>query len=261
MRDPLFLFFIAGLGLFGVFSILNNGEDANPVTISEAGLAVMLEDYRSLTGREPDAIMREAIVQDYYRREVLYREGLRQDVVRESPELREALITEMQQRVSGKLDEPSAADLVAFYTEHIDRYYREAHITFEQYFVTEAPADPQHLIEALAAGEALPGKSHRTGQQFPTYGESMIRGLFGPEVLGLLQAANFADWFGPIETIEGWHFFRVSDRGARVLQPFERVSSEVLIDYQSSQLDSRVDAFIDSVGDRYPLLQPDAALP
>ncbi len=261
IKDPLLLFLAAGAVLFAVFSLLRVDDGSTPVTLSDASLALMFQDYEVLTGKAPDAEMREAIVRDYYRREILYREGLRQEVVRDSVELRKAVIKEMQQRVSGELDEPSPADLVDFYTQNIDRYYREASITFEQYFLTEAPDDPEALLAAIAAGEAPPSDRASSGLQFPAYGESMIRGLFGADALAFLQGAPLSRWVGPLETLEGWHYFRVAERGGRELQPFERVASEVLVDYQSSVLDERIDAFVDDLAEQYPLQLPAASAP
>ena len=149
IKDPLLLFLAAGAVLFAVFSLLKVDDGSTPVTLSDASLALMFRDYEVLTGKAPDAEMRDAIVRDYYRREILYREGLRQEVVRDSVELRKAVIKEMQQRVSGELDEPSPADLVDFYTQNIDRYYREASITFEQYFLTRPPMIPKLCSRSL----------------------------------------------------------------------------------------------------------------
>ena len=260
-REPLVLFFALGAALFTLFQAVNTEEEVTPIRLSDAGLELLIEDYKGVTGRVPDEAMRETIVRDYYRREVLFREGLRQELVRDSGGLREAVIMEMQRRVTGELDQPKPAQLVDFYTRNINRYYREATVTFEQYFLKSPPADPEGLLTALQTGNAPPGNRSINGNEFPAYGKSMIAGLYGPKILQQLKAAPLGEWIGPVETLEGWHYFLVSDRGAKELQPFHHVSSEVLVDYQSRELNARLEAFVRARGDQYPLELPESAAP
>ncbi|MEM1403502.1 MAG: peptidylprolyl isomerase [Pseudomonadota bacterium] len=261
LRDPLLLFFALGIALFGLFNALNPQEEVTPISLSDAGLELLLEDYKGVTGKTPDEAMRKTILRDYYRREVLFREGLRQELVRDSGNLREAVIMEMQRRVTGELDQPKPAELVDFYTRHISRYYREANVTFEQYFLKSPPQDPAVLLAALQAGDAPPGNRSINGNNFPAYGESMIAGLYGPKILGQLKTAPLGTWIGPVETLEGWHYFLVTERGEKELQPFHHVSSEVLVDYQSRELNARLEAFVRERSGQYPLELPPSASP
>ena len=58
-KDPLLLFLAVGAVLFAVFSLLRVDDGSAPVTLSDASLALMFQDYEVLTGKAPDAEMRE----------------------------------------------------------------------------------------------------------------------------------------------------------------------------------------------------------
>lgn len=252
LRDPVVLFFALGVLLFVAWRYLGP-EEVQPVTLSAASEAIIVAEFEALTGRRPTAAERERLIAEHYRREVLYREGLAVDLPRSDPALRDAVIERMQQRVSGEFTEPEARELVSFYSDNIERYYSEATISFEQRFFAAAPTDAGAILAALRRGEPVQGDTAWQGRTFPRYGLSMIRGLFGQKVLDTLQSVNEDSWAGPYESPDGWHYLRVTERRPAVLLPYERVREQVLADYQAAALERRLDAFVESRRDRYPL--------
>ncbi len=252
LRDPVALFFALGAGLFFTYGLLQ-GEGREPVVLSDAGLAVLLGEFEMLTGRPADAGERKQLIDDYYRSEVLYREGLRGEIYRDDSMLREAIVDVMRRRVSGALPEPAGRDLVNYYADNIQRYYSEPSITLRQRFFREPPEAPEAMLEALVAGEAISSDPPPQGQRFPAYGESMLRGLFGPTIVESLRSAPLNHWFGPLESASGWHLFRVEGRHPAKVLPFARVENQVLADYQAEVVSARLEDFLELHRDRYPL--------
>ena len=255
LRDPLPVFVIAGASLFAAYRFLAAGE-GEPIILGGAGLAVLLEEYAAVTGQRADEGARESIINDYYRREVLYREGLREGLHESDPRVREAIIERMQQRVSGELPEPTGRDLVNYYGDNMARYYREASMSVAQRFLRAEPADPTALLLALGAGEEPDFDAAPGGAWLPDYGESMLRGLFGAAILDALRTAPLQQWAGPFASPRGWHFLRVEARSPRELLPFERVRDQVLADYQADVLAARLADYVAARRDRYPLELP-----
>jgi parvulin-like peptidyl-prolyl isomerase len=253
LREPLFRFFLLGAGLFALYAALEHLR-GQPVTLSGSGLVALLEEYEALTGEAPDAQQRQAIIEDYYRREVLYREGLRERIFESDGRLREAIIERMQQQVSGELPEPSERDLVSYYTDHMDRYYREPLVTVDhRYLATDPGDDAAALLAGLAAGEAPAFDAAPGGERLTLYGESMLRAQFGSEILDVLRNAPSGRWIGPLESRRGWHFLRVRERRAAEPLPFVRARDQVLADYQAEVLAERIAAYVDARRERYPL--------
>jgi hypothetical protein len=220
LREPLAGFLLIGALFFALHGALR--EDVSPVTLSSAGRAALYADFRALMGREPTDAERAALVREYYRDEVLHREALREDLARVDAQVRSVLIDRMRQRVSGELAEPTARALVDYYAAHLERYRSEARISFEQRVYAAPPADAQALLRALAAGTAPPGIEAAQGSRFPAYGISMLRGLFGQQLLDTLQQLPLDEWHGPYAGPSGWHVFRVTSREEPVLLPYGR---------------------------------------
>lgn len=255
LREPLFHFLLLGAGLFALYAALERSR-GEPVTLGGAGLAVLIEEYEAVTEQRPDPQQRRAIIEDYYRREVLYREGLRERIVESDGRLREAIIERMQQRVSGELPEPTERDLVGYYTDHMERYYREPLMTVEQRFMAREPANGAVLRKALTAGEAPDFDPAPGGDLLPRYGESILRAQFGSAILDALGAAPLDRWLGPLESRRGWHFFRVRERASPEPLPFVQARAQVRADYQAELLAQRLAAYVDARRERYPLELP-----
>lgn len=253
LKDPVTLFLVAGLGLFLVYELLG-GEETTDITLGAATLAVLVQEYESLTGKKADASLRQQLVDDYYRREVLFREGLREGLHLSDAELREAIIGRMQQRVSGALPDPTEEELVNYYAGHMDRYYAEATISFEQVFFQQKPVEGDAVRARLETGETGIGDAPPGGAIYPDYGESMLRGLFGDTTVTLLRTAQPGRWVGPLESVRGWHFFRVTDRQAPRPMAFAQVYEQVRLDLQTQALNRRVAEFVESRRSRYPMV-------
>lgn len=251
LREPLLVFLLLGAGLFIAYEWLGS-SDTVTITLRKAGLAVLLEEYEAVTGNAADATQQREIVDDYYRREMLFREGLRRRLHESDPALREAIIERMQQRVTGELPEPSGRDLVNYYADNVERYYSEPSISLSQRFLREAPQNSDDWLSALEEGREPAFDPPPGGRDLPRYGESMLRSLFGGAVLERLRASPVGQWAGPFESPRGWHFFRVDDRHPRQLLPFEFVQAQVRADYQSAVLERRLDEFVARYRDRYP---------
>lgn len=252
LREPLLSFFLVGAGLFLAYR-LSNPRAAEEVVLGDAGVAILTAEYEALTGATPDADRRRELIDDYFRREVLYREGLRAGIHESDPVLREVMIDRMQQRVAGELPKPTGRDLVNFYADNIERYYAEATISVSQRFLRRAPESPDALLRALQAGNAPPFDPPPGGGRLPAYGESMLRALFGNTVLEALRSLPPGTWSGPFESSRGWHFFRVDARGAPAPLPFEEVQQQVRADWLADVIDRRLADFVDARRSRYRL--------
>ncbi|MFK7830694.1 MAG: peptidyl-prolyl cis-trans isomerase [Congregibacter sp.] len=251
LRAPFLQFFSAGALLFAGFAMLET-DDRETIVLSDAGLAMLVGEFEMLTGSTPTESDRQRLVDQFYERELLYREGLRTEIFRDDGELRELIIERMQQRASGELPSPDGRQLVNYYADNLDRYYREAEISFEQLVYQTKPANADALLAQLRAGLASDGAVPRQTKQFPNYGESMLRGLFGQALLEVLQDLPLDQWQGPFQSVLGWHYFRVAGRRERTLLPYERAREQVAADYQAQVLAQRVLDFVDARRGDYP---------
>ncbi|WOJ94569.1 peptidylprolyl isomerase [Congregibacter variabilis] len=252
LKDPVLIFFVLGALLFVLFGLLQR-EESTPIVLSNGAQALLVSEWEMLTGRSADSNDVQRIVEDYYERELLFREGLSRELYASDPSIRELIIELMQQQVTGEILEPSGKDLVNFYTDNIDRYYSEATISFTQRLFRDAPQAPDQLLAQLNQGDVIGDDQLWQGKDFPNYGVSMIRGLFGQSLLEVLEEISIAEWQGPYQSAEGWHYFRVERRDKPVLLSFERVKDQVMADYQAEAVSAAVEAFVETKRAAYPL--------
>jgi peptidyl-prolyl cis-trans isomerase C len=142
---------------------------------------------------------------------------------------------------AGELPDPTAEELVNHYSEHLDRYRSEPAASFEQVYFAGPIVDPAATLAALQAGASVAGEPFPQGERFPRYGRSMLRGLFGQAFVDALWTAPVGPWTGPIRSMHGWHYVRVTERLAPVLLPFETVREQVATDFVAAAIQDAVD--------------------
>lgn len=244
--------FAAGAGLFAIFTLLDSDRE-EAITLSDAGLAALLGEFEMLSGKTASEPDRQRVIDGYYERELLYREGMRLEIFRDDAELRALIIERMQQRVTGELPSPSGRDLVNYYADNLDRYYREATISLTQLSLPAEPDDPDALLQALEDGGRLDRAGQAPVQSYPDYGVSLLRGLFGQQLLDVFRDQPLGEWRGPYKTESGWHFFRVNGRRPRELLSYESARDQVAADYQADLVAQRLQTFVDLERENYPL--------
>jgi hypothetical protein len=122
------------------------------------------------------------------------------------------------------------------------------HVFFEQ------PPDVA-LLKRLEAGEQIKGDEFWRGRILPNYGISMIRGMFGKPFLDRLKVAPQDTWFGPEQSMLGWHFVRVIDTNQGMPLTYEQAKMQVMNDYTVDVLESAVDKFIADLDDKYEIIR------
>lgn len=252
VHDPVWRFLALGTCLFAFYSWIAR-PTAEPVVLTAAAEAVLVSEFELLTGKSATSEDVARLVDEYFLREVLFREGLKVERARSDAAIREAIVESMQQEISGDFPEPDSRQLLAFYTDNMQRYYSEPTVSVTQVYFEEKPGPEDAVLAALASGENPGADTPWQGETFPDYGVSMLRGLFGQPLLQVMLEVPLGEWRGPFESPDGWHFFRVDARGDPRLLPFEQVQGQLLADYQSTQLDQQMQAFIESKQDAYVL--------
>lgn len=252
-REPLFVFTVAGLVLFGLYDALQ-ARKQEPVRLTAATRATLIDNFEALAGRAatPDDIAR--LERDFIADELLFREAIDSGLHLADSVVRGKLIEEMRLRVTGPLPDPTPEQLVNHYAEHLERYRTEPSVSFEHVYFRERPADELALLEQLQIGESLAGQPFEHGREFDRYGESMLRGIFGQPFVAAVRVAALDEWTGPIASLQGWHYVRVMARLPSALLPFESVRDQVENDYLVAVIQAAVDSRVAELEQRYDVV-------
>ncbi len=248
------MFVVLGALVFALYYSVED-TDQEVVELSEINRKVFAEQFEMLTGREATPADREKIENDYIQEEVLFREAIKAGMYLTDPEVRSKLIEEMRYQVTGAIPEAEEADLVAYYLEHIDRYFVEATYSFRHVYFEQQPENAEAILAQLQAGEDVAGDEFWRGRVLPNYGISMIRGMFGKEFLEGLGDHQNGQWYGPVESLLGWHYVMVTGSTQRSPLTFDEARMQVTNDYTVDKLQQSVEDYIDSLGDEYKIIR------
>jgi len=230
IRDPLFAFVVAGIALFAVYAGIQS-RSTDPVLLAATTRAALIADFETLTGRPASAGDIARIEREYVTDELLLRDALDSGLHLTDGEIRRQLVEKMRLRVTGLLPDPTDEQLVNHYAENLDRYRSEPAVSFEHVFFRSLPADSGDVLARLQGGAAIAGEPFPQGRSFPRYGRSILRGMFSQSFVDALWTAPLDEWSGPVESSQGWHYVRPTERLPESLLSFDAVRDQVENDY------------------------------
>jgi PPIC-type PPIASE domain len=250
VREPLFIFAIIGGALFLAYAATRSHE-SEPVILQAQARAGLIAGFETRNGRKATADDIARIERDYVTDELLFREALENGLHRSNPSIRGRLVEEMRIRITGPLPDPTDEQLVNHYSDNLDRYRSEPTVTFRQVYFAQRPADSAAILTQLQHGQPVTGEPFRHGLEFPRYGHSMVRGMFGQPIVEALAVAPLGQWIGPLESPYGWHYLQASERLPAALLPFDAVRQQVENDFLVALIDAAVERHVDGLRQRH----------
>ncbi|WP_162918930.1 peptidyl-prolyl cis-trans isomerase [Taklimakanibacter deserti] len=232
LREPLLHFLLIGAVLFGAFQLTRSGdgETAQGEIVVSAGQIASMEAIFSRTWqRPPTAAESQALVNDYVRDEVFYREALAMGLDRDDAVIRRRMRQKMEFISDLAADaEPTDVELKAFVAEHPARFRSEPRFSFSHvYFSTGLPvAELDSLRQALNGGAAdasKVGSPFLPGFDFTHVARSDVAQTFGESFATWIGRARPGEWGGPVASAYGTHLVRVSERIEARELPFAEV--------------------------------------
>jgi hypothetical protein len=254
-----------GAALFVLHTVMRGGGgDRQPVEISDRFVRGLEAQHERRTGRSPDAEATEALVVDFVREEVLFREARRLGLDRGDPIVRRRLVQKMEFLLEGTVavEEPGDQDLAQHMDAHPDRYRRPPRVAFRHRFFSPdrrgdaAEGDARATLRALQAGQspdegALRGDPFMLGLDVPARPLDRIAGSFGRELASALESLPEGQWAGPVRSAHGFHVVQVTERLPGGIPPLSEVRERVRADWLETQRKQAVRAAVEALVDSY----------
>lgn len=262
LREPLLHFLVIGAVLFGVFRLAaDDGPAQGEIIVSGGQIASMEAIFSRTWQRPPTAGEREALVKDYIRDEVLYREAISMGLDRDDAIIRRR----MRQKMEFVADltaqaEPTDVELKTFVADHPAWFRAEPHVSFSHiYFQTSTKSSPSaaeldRLLQGLNAGTAdasQVGDQFMAGFDFRDAAISDVAKTFGDGFAGWIDQAGRGRWEGPVTSVYGVHLVRVSERVEARDPPFEDVREAARREWLHARKVLANDAFYEKLRSRY----------
>jgi len=250
LREPLFAFAIIGGALFLAYAAMQSRE-SEPVILRAPARAELIAGFEARKGRKATAKDIARIEHDYVTDELLFREAIENGLHLSDPAVRSRLVEEARFRITGPLPDPTDEQLVNHYSDNLDHYRSEPVVTFRQVYFTQRPPDPAAVLAQLRQGQPVTGQPFRHGHEFPRYGHSMLRGMFGQPLVEALSVAPPGQWIGPLESPYGWHYLQATEHLPAALLPFDAVRQQVENDFLVTLIDAAVERHVEELRQRH----------
>jgi hypothetical protein len=261
LREPLLHFLVIGAVVFGAYQWATGDETAPGEIIVSAGQIASLQAIFSQTWqRPPTAKETQALVDEYIRDEVLYREGVAMGLDRDDTIVRRRIRQKMEFVADLTADvQPTDAELKAFVRDNPERFSSEPRVSFVQvYFPAGAQAANEVEVErlrlALNAGTAdasTAGSPLLAGSDFRDLTTSQVVQTFGADFATWLDGATPGAWQGPATSGYGTHLVHVIERREARELPFEQIRDAARREWLHARKVAANDALYEKLRSRY----------
>jgi len=206
--------------------------------------------------------------------EELHRRGLELGLQRDDVVIRRILVQKMRLLLSLPTpgDEPSEAELRAYYDAHRADYRQPARVGFTHVFLSADKRGASLDADAAALGARLRAERPRLkaavalGDHFPLShhfeqaSEQHLAKLFGPQFAAAVFALDGEDaWVCPVRSAYGVHCVLVRERVAPADPPFESVRRQVMQRVRAERRDQRLVDALARLRGEYPIQIDSAA--
>lgn len=255
--EPLVHFLVIGALIFAVY----RGGETSPaspgmtvITVTQPQVDRLAKQFEVAWRRAPSEAEIAALVEDWVREEVYYREALALGLDRDDAVIRRRLRQKMEFVSEGPSRSvvPDEAVLRAHHAAHPERFTEPARITLRQ--VSLSSAGEAEAARAALAGGADPRAVGRGGllpEVMEAAGEAAVDATFGKGFFERIAALPQGGWEGPVPSAYGTHLVQVVELEPARARPFEAVRAAVEQDWRRAKAEALKDAQYQALRQRY----------
>lgn len=251
LREPLVHFLALGAIVFVLFAF-NAAPDLPPdgkIVVRAAKIEQLVAGFSRTWHRPPSEQERDALVEDYIREEVLYREALAMGLDKDDTIVRRRLRQKLEflTEDASIAMQPTDQHLQKWLDDHPAHFRTVPAIGFSQvYFNPGRPGDSalvaasRALAQIQAAkrdGDASGGVGDTTmlPAELPLATMEEVASIFGDKFAQQVAQLPIQQWAGPVESGYGWHLVYVSKRSAGRPRPLSEVREAVAREWREAE--------------------------
>jgi hypothetical protein len=263
VREPLLHFLVVGALVFVVYGsdeTAPGGSGMAVISVTQSQMDRLEEQFEVAWRRAPSEAEIAALVEDWVREEVYYREAMALGLDRDDAVIRRRLRQKMEFLSEGAAAAavPDEVALAAHHAAHSERFADPSRITFRQVALPDV-AMAEGARAALAGG-ADPGAVGRGGllpEVMEAVPEAAVDGSFGPGFFARIAALPQGGWEGPVKSAYGVHLVEVVEFEPARDRPFEAVRAAVEQDWHRANAVAVRDAQYEALRQRYRVVLPE----
>lgn len=220
LKEPLVHFLLAGLALFLFFAWRGDSVDpeSRAITITEEQVERLAATWMQTWQRPPSQSELDALIRDFVKEEIYYREGLRLGLEQDDAIIRRRIRSKMEFLAISELENetPSDATLQALLDKNPQAYAPDARYSFDQIYLAAqdeaaARARATQMLAALKSGADWQklGDAISLPRSPKNVDRTRISSDFGDEFAASLAEIISGQWAGPIASGFGLHLVRI----------------------------------------------------
>ena len=269
LREPLFHFLVLGGLLFVLYTVVSGPTPApvNTVVIEPERVAQLAAGYEAVWRRPPSDDELSALVDNFVREEVYYREALALGLERDDTIIRRRLQQKMEFLTDSGAEflEPDAGELEAYYRANQQTFQDAPRIALEQIFLGQNPTMERisaGLVTLQSDAETDPlslGERTLLPSQMAVSAPTAIDSVFGAGFFDELAQLPTDVWAGPVESGYGVHLVRIRDSVPARVPPLAEVRDAVLREWRLEKAAELREQVYARLRARYDVVLSDAA--
>jgi parvulin-like peptidyl-prolyl isomerase len=260
LHEPLVHFLAIGALMFAVYALVSHrNRDPGTIEVGQGQIDMMTAVFERTWQRVPTPDDVKALIDDYVRDEVFYREGVAMGLDREDPLIRRRMRQKVEFLAESMNGVPEASDaaLQEYLDGHRERFTSPARVTFRQvYLGAAADADTTRLLARLnklgdSDAAADIGRPTQLDAGMNLAPSTDIARSFGRQFAQTLVAIPPGAWRGPIASDYGLHLVRVSERVEARGPTLDEVREPVKRDWLRDELAAANEKYYEGLRARY----------
>ena len=270
LREPLLHFLLLGFALFIYYDLAGENSETPPqrIDVERGQVQQMAATFERTWSRPPTPDETDAMIEEYIREEIFYREAVALGLDRDDPMVRRRLRMKLEFILEDLSQQDAGDDVLETYlAENADSFRNEVQLTLEQVFLDPAQhADLDETVRqtlrrlAEGAGPDTLGDPTLTPLRYRLARQSDVARDFGDVFAAEVASLPVGSWTGPVRSPFGAHLVRISERVAARLPPLAEIREQVLRDYLAERQQQQKDTAYEMLRERYEVyLEPTAA--
>lgn len=265
LKEPLVHFMVLGALVFAGYALTRSGmPGTGEIVVTRGQQEHLLTTFSRTWQRPPTQQEFSALVDDWIREEIAYREGRRMGLDENDTIIRRRLRQKLEMLAEDvvSLAQPDDTVLQAWLEQHQQDYQQEPRYTLQQVYFSRdrrgeaAAADAEQALVLLDAGDALvdpatlgdplPLPSRLTGERIGS-----IAAQFGSIFATGISDLPTGRWQGPVESGFGLHLVRIEEVVPGRALGLDEARAAVLRDWQGQQRRDTLERLYQRLAEQY----------
>ena len=249
LQEPLLHFFLAGILIFLLYSLLGPGtRPGAQITVDKTVIERLKASWQLRADREPTADELDGLLEDYLFEELFYREARSLGLEQGDPIVRRRLVQKLTLLAESAAQQvpPTEAELMEWYEAHPGLYRTEPRLGFRHIYFSQdrrngsAEKDAAALLSRPggldeASGQPALGDAFMLPHEFTDISRSQLGRLFGEDFAATLFTVQTGSWQGPVRSGYGYHVVYLFNMQDSAPIPFSESKTRALQDWQRNR--------------------------